>query len=214
MLPTIDFARQSLMFDVQGSRLDFGSPGDPRTRLGGRSGVILLAGFTISNMKPLEPSEAFHLQAAQGWLELGNHVEAAKELEGLAPDLSSHPAVLNLRWGILAAAKKWEAALEMAAALIQLDSDDPLGWVHRSYALHELKRTAEARDNLLRVVDKFPISATMRYNLACYECQLGRMEQAKMWLEKAFALGDPKAIKAEALEDRDLEPLWADITKS
>ena len=159
-------------------------------------------------------SDAFHLQAAQGWLELGNPVEAAKELQGLATDLSSHPAVLKLRWGIFAAEKKWEPAFEMAAALIQLDPDDPLGWVQRSYALHELKRTAEARDNLLRVVDKFSISATIRYNLACYECQLGRMEQAKMWLEKAFALGDPKAIKAEALEDRDLEPLWAEITNT
>ena len=164
-------------------------------------------------MKPLDPSDAFRLQAAQGWLELGNHVEAAKELEGLDPDLGSYPPVLKLRWGIYAAEKKWDAALAAAAALIQLEPDDPLGWVHRSYALHELKRTAEARDNLLRVVDKFPISATMRYNLACYECQLGRMEQAKMWLAKAFALGDPKAIKAEALEDRDLEPLWPEMTK-
>ena len=33
----------------------------------------------------------------------------------------------------------------------QLDPDDPIGWFNRSYALHELKRTAEARDNLLRV---------------------------------------------------------------
>ena len=46
------------------------------------------------------------------------------------------------------------------------------------------------RDNLLRVVDKFPISATMRYNLGCYECQLGNLDRAKRWLEKAFELGE------------------------
>jgi len=165
-------------------------------------------------MKPLEPSDAFPLQAAQGWLELGNHVEAAKELEDLAPGLANHPAVLKVRWGIYAAAKQWDEALETAAALTQLEPDEPHGWVHRSYALHELKHTAEARDNLLRVLDKFPIRATMRYNLACYECQLGRFEQAKLWLEKAFALGDAKAMKEAALEDKDLEPLWKEIGNS
>ena len=78
----------------------------------------------------------------------------------------------------------------------------------------ELKRTEEARDNLLRVVDKFPDDPILRYNLACYECQLGRLEQAKGWLEKAFKLGDPKKIKLMALEDRDLEPLWREIGKA
>jgi tetratricopeptide (TPR) repeat protein len=142
---------------------------------------------------------------------LGNHIEANDELEKITPELRAHPAVLAVRWEIYAAAKKWEATLDIAAALIQLDPDDPLGWVHRSYALHELKRTAEARDDLLRVVDKFPASATMRYNLACYECQLGRLEQAKAWLGKAFELGDAAKMKLAALDDPDLEPLWKNI---
>jgi tetratricopeptide (TPR) repeat protein len=165
-------------------------------------------------MKPLEPPDSLHLQAAQGWLELGNHIEANEELENITPELRAHPAVLAVRWEIYAAAKKWEATLDIAAALIQLDPDDPLGWAHRSYALHELKHTAEARDNLLRVVEKFPVSATMRYNLACYECQLGRLEQARHWLEKAFAIGDARKMKLAALDDPDLQPLWKEIGKT
>jgi tetratricopeptide (TPR) repeat protein len=159
-----------------------------------------------------------------GWLNQGdtpirellaaNHIEANEELENIAASLRAHPDVLNVRWEIYAAAKKWEAAVDIAAAIVQLDTDDPLGWVHRSYALHELKRTAEARENLLRVVEKFPISATMRYNLACYECQLGRLERAKEWLEKAFALGDAKGMKLAALDDPDLQPLWKEISKT
>lgn len=112
-------------------------------------------------MTKLDTPDKCHLEAAQGWLELGNHVGANEELEKIAPELRAHPSVLKVRWEVYAAAKKWEARLDIAAALIQLDPDDPLGWVHRSYTLHELKRTAGARDNLLRVVDKFPISATM-----------------------------------------------------
>jgi len=40
-----------------------------------------------------------------------------------------------VRWRIYANAKKWEASLDIAPALIHLDPDEPLGWVHRSYAL-------------------------------------------------------------------------------
>jgi tetratricopeptide (TPR) repeat protein len=160
---------------------------------------------------PLQPPDTLHLQAAQGWLELGNHTEANEELEKIAPQLRAHPAVLAVRSAIYAKAKKWEAALDIASALTQTVPEHPLAWIHRSFCLHELKRTAEARDNLLRVVDKFPTSATMRYNLACYECQLGRLEQAKDWLEQAFKMGDARKMKLAALDDPDLEPLWKEI---
>ena len=83
--------------------------------------------------------------------------------------------------------------------------------VPRSFCLHELKRTEEARDNLLRAVDKFPEDPIMRYNLACHECQSGRLEQARNWLGKAFELGDARKLKLMALDDPDLEPLWRDI---
>ncbi len=118
---------------------------------------------------------------------------------------------MEVRWQIYAKARKWDAALDIASALIQLAPEHPLGWVHRSFCLHELNRSAEARDNLLRVVDKFPEDPIMRYNLACYECQLGRIEQAKHWLEKAFEIGDPRKLKLMALDDPDLEPLWRSI---
>ncbi len=57
----------------------------------------------------------------------------------------------------------------------------------------------------------FPDDPIRRYNLACYECQLGRLEQAKNWLGKAFELGDGRKLKLMALDDPDLEPLWKNI---
>jgi hypothetical protein len=89
-----------------------------------------------------------------------------------------------------------------------------LGWVHRSYYLHELKNTEEARDNLLRVVDKFLEDPIMRYNLACYECQLGKLEPAKNWLQKACEVGDPEKIKWGFRGPRFaavLEEDWSDL---
>jgi tetratricopeptide (TPR) repeat protein len=162
-------------------------------------------------MKRLEPPDTLHLQAAQGWLELGNHVEAGAELKQIRPRQLSHPDVLRLRWEICATARDWGTALDIASTLIEVEPEEALGWVHRSYALHEMKRTAEARENLLRVVDIFPTSATIRYNLACYECQLGQLKRAKQWLENAFRLGDAGKMKLAALADPDLKPLWKDL---
>jgi tetratricopeptide (TPR) repeat protein len=159
----------------------------------------------------LQLPDSHHLVAAQGWLELGNHIEANEELEKITPRLRAHPHVLEMRWQIYASAKKWDAALDIASAMVQIAPDQSSGWLHRSFSLHELKRTQEARDNLLPVVEIFPDDAIMRYNLACYECQLSRLEQAKEWLQKAFEIGDPAKLKLMALDDPDLEPLWKQI---
>jgi len=168
--------------------------------------------FEITNMMPrLVPPDTFHLEAAQGWLELGNHVEAEAELNKITPRFRAHPAVLEVRWEICARAKKWDAALQIATALVRVAPDHPLGWVHRSFCLYELERTAEAHDKLPRATHKSPEDAIMRYNLACHECRLGRLEQARHWLQKAFEVGDPQRIKLMALDDPDLKPLWRDI---
>lgn len=162
-------------------------------------------------MKPLDHPDRLHLEAAQGWIGLGNYIEANEELEQITAQLRAHPDVLEVRWQIYAAAKKWEVCVDIAAAITTLAPDRPLGWIHRSYALHELKRTEEARDGLVPVVGKFPDDATMRYNLACYECQLGRLKEARQWLEAAFDLGDSREMKLAALDDEDLRPLWDHI---
>jgi hypothetical protein len=37
------------------------------------------------------------------------------------------------------------------------------------------------------------------------------LKRAWKWLEMAFDLGDSKKVKLMALNDKDLEPLWAEI---
>jgi hypothetical protein len=59
-------------------------------------------------MPPLQPPDSTHLQAAEGWLELGNPLEANEELEKITPELRPQPDVLRVRWQIYAAAKEWE----------------------------------------------------------------------------------------------------------
>ncbi len=130
-------------------------------------------------IKQLEPPDSIHLNAAIGWLELGDHLEANEELEQIAPQMRVHPDVLELRWQIYAKEKKWEAYVDIAATVIKLAPERADGWIHRSFALHELKRTQKALDHLLPVADRFSKVWTIPYNLACYCAQLGRLYKAR-----------------------------------
>ena len=164
------------------------------------------------NMGELSTRDERFLAAAEGWLELGNWHEANEELERITPEFRSHPDVLFVRWQIYEKAEKWEGAFEIAHALSKLP-DDAFGPVHMAYALHKMKRTKEALDVLLPVVDKFSDNYLIRYNLACYYCQLGNLTESIEWLKRAIELGKTWRIEVrkKALEDPDLEPLWARI---
>lgn len=159
-------------------------------------------------MDTLEPPESHSLNAARGWLELGNVPEAWAELREILPRWHEHPDVLILMWDLYAAEKLWAKALAIARQTVNWYPNNISGWIHQSYALHELKRTEEARDALSRAVDRFPKEGLIPYNLACYECQLGQLVAAKRWLTLAEKLDGKEVVKERALTDPDLKPLW------
>ena len=163
-------------------------------------------------MKPiLQPPDTHHLSAAEGWLELGNHHEALSELNLVSSAEQGSLEVLGLRWSISAQLKLWDECVSIATSIIELEPKNEFGWIHRSYALHELKRTSEARDLLQPALKRFPKNETIPYNLACYECQLGDVDAARDCLRRAMKLKNPAMIKVQALEDPDLKPLWKEI---
>lgn len=162
-------------------------------------------------MNMIGAPDIHHLRAAQGWLELGNLVEASAELDNIAPKLRVHPDVLEVRWEIYALAERWKPCLDVAEALVILSPERSVGWLHRSYALHELKRTQEAFDKLVPAVDKFPDSWTIPYNLACYCAQLGRNVEASVWFTKSMAI-DLVSARESGIDDPDLQPLWESMS--
>jgi|SRR5579859_5469019 len=164
-------------------------------------------------IKALEPPDIHHLNAAEGWLGLGNLVEAEQELQKLSPARGTHPDVLRVKHHLHQQSKQWEAAAETARLLCQIVPESPFGWIHFAYALHELKRTREAYEVLLPVVDRFGEEYVIRYNLACYCCQLGQLDEARAWLKKAIELAGPETIKEMALSDADLEGLRDEIQR-
>lgn len=159
--------------------------------------------------KSLAPPDCHFLNAAEGWLGLGDCRSALTELDLIHPSLRSHPDVLAVRCDIFTTAMKWPAVVAVATALVQVSPDRPSGWVRRSFALHGLKQTQQAFDLLLPAVGRFPEIPTIPYNLACYCAQLGRLEAARNWLEQACVVGDATILKIAARNDPDLAPLFA-----
>lgn len=165
-------------------------------------------------LKSLEPPDSLHLKAAEGWLELGNQLEANEELEKISPQLRVHPAVLVLRWQIYAKEQKWEACGDIARAMIQLAPSQPVGWVHLANSLRRIEGRGihSAWEALLPIAGKFPKSWNIPYNLACYAAQMQQFNTAEDWLKKAFGIakttGSYDKVRLLALNDPDLDHFW------
>jgi len=162
-------------------------------------------------MRELEPPDLHHLNAAEGWIGLSSYSDAEHELEQLSADVQSHPEVLRVRYHLLERRKDWRGAVEIAKQLCVIVPDMPLGWINHAFALHELSQTREAYSVLRPVVDRFPQDPIVLYNLACYCCRLGEMDEARSWIKKAVALAGPETIKKMALKDPDLKEMQSEI---
>jgi predicted Zn-dependent protease len=163
----------------------------------------------------LEPPDTHVLLAATGWLELGNAAEAEAELVQLSPEASQHPDVLELRWLVFAKQAKWGEGLQVAQKLMTVAPERPTGWLHRAYALRRLPNGSlqEAWKALLPAHRKFPRESLIPYNLSCYACQMGDLDEARQWLQLAVKCEGLDAIKKLALADEDLVPLWDEIQR-
>lgn len=166
------------------------------------------------NEERLPSPDHFYLEAARGWLMLGNAVEALHEIGGLSPQFAEHPDVLEVAWQIHARDKKWLECLEIGRKLTEIAPARGFGWIHFANTLYFLGRTQEAYDTLKPKLGLFPKNESLPYNLACYACQLGRHDEARDWLEKAMALGQKAQVKEYALQDPDLTPIREHILKA
>ena len=162
-------------------------------------------------MNALTQADRFQLEAAEGWLMLGNPIEAHEELEKIGGDASYNPAVLSMRWQVYAAAKWWEAAYVVSKALCGLAPHTAEAWICQANTLRNYKGVVEAWSMLLGVVNKFPKDAIIRYNLACYAAQMGLLEESCGWLVQAFEMEEAVQLKLAAIYDPDLQPLWDKI---
>ncbi|MES3030925.1 MAG: hypothetical protein V4697_00770 [Patescibacteria group bacterium] len=158
-----------------------------------------------------------HIRAAEGWIELGDFLSAYEELEQLSSRERARPDVLKLRWRIFNQANKHEMAFSVAEGLTRLLPDDAEVFAWRSYSARRMPTGGieSALALLLDAINDFPDEPLLPFTLACYNCQIGKMAEARSWLDTALEVaernGTEKHWKLTALDEKDLEPLWPEI---
>jgi predicted Zn-dependent protease len=173
------------------------------------TGTEIKAGKRKNNrMNALTNADRLQVEAAEGWLMLGNPLEAHEELEKITGEAAYHPAVLSMRWQVYASAEWWEAAYVISRALCNLVPESADAWICQANTLRHYKGIMEAWQLLLGVTEKFQDEPIIRYNLACYAAQMGLIEDSCGWLVEAFELEDSSQLKLAAIYDPDLQPLW------
>ncbi|MGV3771601.1 MAG: tetratricopeptide repeat protein [Verrucomicrobiales bacterium] len=159
----------------------------------------------------LPDHDTTHLQAAEGWMELGNLSEATEELEQITPENERHPDVLELSCRILQAGGKWEWSLPTLETLTKQFPNRLNPWLLQARALHALGKTHLAYHLLVDVVELFPENQTIRYDIACYAAQRGLLEEAVEWLRIVFKNDGDGAYRKKALEDPAFGKIRADV---
>ena len=90
--------------------------------------------------------------------------------------------------------------------LAKYDPDEVQWAISWAYASRRAQSIEIAKGILLHALERHPKEAVLHYNLACYECQLGNLTEAKARLEATFKLD--RGYRETSLNDEDLEPLW------
>lgn len=143
--------------------------------------------------------------AAQGYVELGLHQEAREELARLGADVRERADVIELNMLCLMGEQSWEQALALTQQLCALEPEEPGGFIHAAYCLHELGRTVEALDMLTRGPAALRTKPVYYYNLGCYLACLGEEAKALALLRQSFEMDG--SLRSHARKDPDLDRL-------
>lgn len=148
-------------------------------------------------------------RAACGYAELGMVAESLTELNGLGDEDQNRPEVLQLRLHHLMKKKQWTRALTISRRLCRAAPDASAGFLHAGFCLHELGKTREAKELLLRGPSALLKEPIYYYNMGCYEVLLGNLQDARVHLQISFKMDD--SFRELAKRDPDLEPLHATL---
>ena len=152
------------------------------------------------------------LQYAAGFIELEMLEEAAKELRAIARADQPLPKVLTVRIDLHMHARQWEQVVIVSRKLVEAAASDDKGWISWAFALRELNQIKAARELLRQALPLHGKTCdVLHYNLACYECLLGNLPDARRHLK--MATRKDKQWRTSALDDPDLEALWPEIKR-
>jgi len=147
----------------------------------------------------------WHLRAACGYAELGMTRESMAELNAIDREFQDRPEVLHLRLHHLMQRKSWCRALVVSRKLCRVAPQCSAGFLHAGFCLHELGKTAEAKQLLLKGPVALLSEPIYYYNMGCYDALLGNLKDARIHLETSFKMD--ASFREIAKRDPDLKSI-------
>lgn len=140
---------------------------------------------------------------------LGDTASALSELGRITGAHRLDPVVLELEWEIRSKSGEWAMAFDIGERLVQAAPERVGGWVLRAYAARRMPGGGLdcAWSMLHPAAERFPRDFLIPYNLSCYAAQLGRLDEAWQWFQRATDLGGKAVVLGMARTDPDLEPI-------
>jgi Flp pilus assembly protein TadD len=164
---------------------------------------FLASGMLMLNSVDLDFQRNF--RAACGYAELGMTTESIAELNTIDDEYQHRPEVLQLRLHHLMRKKQWTRALTISRRLCRAAPQASAGFLHAGFCLHQIGRTKEAKEMLLRGPTALLKEPIYYYNMGCYEVLLGNLKDARVHLQISFKMDS--SFRDLAKRDPDLKPL-------
>ncbi len=181
----------------------------PELRLG-RASVTAVTDFLASGLLiPNSVDFKRQFRAACGYAELGMTAESIAELNAIDDEFQHRPEVLQLRLHHLMRKKHWSRALSVSRRLCRAAPEASAGFLHAGFCLHQIGRTREAKELLLRGPTALLKEPIYYYNMGCYEVLLGNLKDARVHLQISFKMDS--SFRDLAKRDPDLRPLHATL---
>lgn len=154
-------------------------------------------------------SYEWHFRSACGYAELGMTRESIAELDAIPCRFQRRPEVLQMRLHHLMREKRWRSALKISRELCRAAPDCGAGFLHAGFCLHELGRTKQAKQLLLKGPVALLKEPIYYYNMGCYDALLGDFKAARQNLHTSFKMDS--TFRELARRDPDLESLHAEL---
>ena len=171
----------------------------------------------VNKKRPHQLEPKVHWSRVTGYMQLGIIEEALIEL-AMLPDDDQWGKKKRAMWlEIFQQQKKWQEMAEVAHGLRMEFPEDVQWWIADAFATRRSQSIEQAREILLEGLVCHYEDATIRFNLACYACQLGSLGECMDFLKEAVKRD--KRFKVMAMEDEDLKDVrdalrqmgWGDV---
>jgi len=173
--------------------------------------------FTDQQLEEIAHRDLAILNTVRGFCGLKMYQDAKDELAKASIFSKTLADFLEIHSLISAENNQWRESLRCAEAMIAEEPENEFGYQFRADAIRHIHGASAAFENLAEVVQKFPASPLIRFNLACFASVSGNLFSARKNLIQSFLLADKTGevdfFHNLALNDMDLKPLWPEVSR-